>query len=331
MLMAVFAASGARAQANPRSAETAQLELRAPEGADCIDAGELSRQVAEHLGREVFSAQSPDVVVEVAIASGPTANSWSAVIRVATADAASSGERRVAAEGESCRVLDESLLLVVALATDSALFDPAQKPERRPTAGPRQLVRTRPAPRRVAPVINKPRSADWRLDLHTLVTGEGGALPSFAAGARIGADIGTPLGAGVSLRFGSVLPERIGVPGGGSATVSHASGGLALCPLMLGGKLRAHLCAGAEIVTVRVTPVGVQNGHPRDSASLQPVVDGRAFLSLGRRLAVVLGAGAGMPLKRDRMVVETSTGNVSVFRLNSWALFGGVGASVLFN
>ncbi len=136
------------------------LTWKAPEG--CIQAAELAERVERRLGNPVFGTE-PDLRIDgyLAAATGtPPGAKWRARLTLVDAQGSVQGSRDVTSPESSCRAIDDSLVLVVAVMIDpkaaltpfAAPGEPPKEPEPAPPpaqvapAPPPQLPRPAPQP-----------------------------------------------------------------------------------------------------------------------------------------------------------------------------------------
>lgn len=184
------------------------------------------------------------------------------------------GERLFDSTTKSCRTLDESLILALALLVEM--------PSVRAVAegGPKEDVdeivppwRTEEPAVREAPVrlhIPARRAAPWKLDLGFGATVATGQLPQPTIGPTVAGIIVPPDFVPIALRVTAfpLSTERVPVTGEGISVRAFA-GGIDLCPLALAHPaLEARGCAGARLMVLHAEPLG-----PRSSAATQTLVD----------------------------------------------------------
>jgi hypothetical protein len=113
------------------------LTWRAADG--CIQAAELAERVERRLGRPVFGAE-PDLRIDgylVAAEGTPKNAKWRARLTLVDAHGTVQGSRDVTSPEASCRGIDDSLVLVVAVMIDpSAALTPFASPEPPPPGPP---------------------------------------------------------------------------------------------------------------------------------------------------------------------------------------------------
>lgn len=111
------------------AAETWQLTWNAPPG--CLTAAELARSVERRLGRPVFGLRGSrhvDGVVTQAV----DAPRWRAQLSAVDEHGTVVGSREITADGDDCHCLDDSLVLVLAVAIGNETTWPAAEPVRAP-------------------------------------------------------------------------------------------------------------------------------------------------------------------------------------------------------
>src|SRR4051794_29209242 len=106
------------AHATSRAAPVKSSSLswtRLPGAEECVATRELARAVERKLGRSVFvSAADAELAVEGRVERAAP-RGWRATIVVTRADGVTVGRRELHVAGGKCALLDESLVLVVAL------------------------------------------------------------------------------------------------------------------------------------------------------------------------------------------------------------------------
>jgi len=293
--------------------------------ADCIGTRELAQAVEQLLGRAVFvSAAKADVSVEGQVKRVGKVGQWEAIITMSDHQGKPLGFRELISESSTCRDLDESLALAIALMIDpDAMSKPPVPPPVTPSAKP-----TEPPPPKVViekqpvyiPVPAPPKPPEknpWRWDLR--------AGPALAVG--VVPDVGFTLHAGVTMQppwpvafEGSttvVLPRKTEV-GAASADflMFYFSG--AICPLALRGySLTFWLCIESQF--------GAIHGSARDFAvndqSTRFILNSAVRARLSYRVVGPLTLGGGVvgavPWIRDRFVYRDGSGSVQeLFRLS---------------
>ena len=93
----------------------------------CIQPGELAEKVEQQVGRPLFGA-NPELRIEGHVRPGTPPAKWAARLTLLDAAGTVLGTRDVTGEKASCRAIDESLVLVIALMIDTKVKEPATPP-----------------------------------------------------------------------------------------------------------------------------------------------------------------------------------------------------------
>lgn len=135
------------------AAETWQLTWNAPPG--CLTAAELARSVERRLGRPVFGLRGSRHVDGV-VAQAVEPPRWRAQLSAVDEHGTVVGSREITADGDGCHCLDDSLVLVLAVAIGNETTWPAAErlrppvpaaPVSPPTPETKNLYRAAPAVR----------------------------------------------------------------------------------------------------------------------------------------------------------------------------------------
>lgn len=283
----------------------------------CMSADELRAGVDRRLGRSVFQ-QDADLVLRgnVTFRDGKA----HAELELRTADTPAGkhgtlvGSRDLDMEGDDCRVLDDSLLLVTSIMIDVPEEDlppppPPDQPEPRiekPTAVPplgTPLKLPKPPPPKSAPA-----ALAWKYRLFVDATTGVGALPLGSFGGDLGLRVEPggfwPLELSANFDHGSASA------GDGALTLDSVTWGLLVCPFDFG----LEVCAGQRVGVVWAR--GEQLEHNQRRRRI------RGELSLGLRWApaigsnqLVVGVEALVPMVQDRYFYERAGREIELFRV----------------
>lgn len=181
---------------------------------------------------------------------------------------------------------------------------------------PRDVVEPAPAPAPVESNAPVPSFSAWLL-------GDAGTLPSFAAGAALGAELGWRR---LQLRaLGLLLFEQhvdrsgeSGLPANAGADLALFAGSISACAAAV-GSFRSDgavfLCAGPELGRLSGSGTGVSVRRSGGSLWFAPRLDVGGFWHVpGSSVDLSLSASAAAPLLRDEFVLE---GAVPVHRAGS--------------
>ena len=273
----------------------------------CVDAATLAATVELTLGRPVFHDEGVPSATIVGHTSRSSSGDYSAQIALVATDGSTVSERSISTKG-SCKRLDESVAVVIALMIDSVEDRPSELTV--PVSPPRS---DRVADDAVAP---PPTAMSPRLRVALGVGGGAslGLLPSltpFALFRGEGDWPGFPPLV-LAVRADGASEARFQQAGG---TFDAWSGELSLCPTWQGPTLRFSLCLGAGAGAVSGAPVGLQAGRTR----VRPIVFALALPSAAVHIAgsfwLRAEGGAMVPLLREPWgVVDPSGSYVEVYR-----------------
>jgi hypothetical protein len=277
--LAALCPARAVAETAHRSSSLSWSRLPGAEG--CIGSLELARAVENRMGRSLFASPAR---AELAVEGRAQrrANGYQATLSVARADGTLIGTRELAVDGPDCRLMDEGLIVMLALMIDP---DGREPPPAEPP--PRQR---REAPRAPEPA----RSPRPGLTSGAFVAS--GILPSPALGAALAFDVMPFEDWRFEARAGATLPvdtHRAGL----ARSLRAAFGAVSACPTLLAtGAFRGEACGGVELTYLSAT-----DGADGPSATAAAILAGLvATLRLADPLFVVVDATAEVPLERAR-------------------------------
>ena len=265
------------------------VTLRWTSAAGCIGDRELADAVLARLGEAAHPVRQR-VVIDGELV--PSATGWTASIRTTDEHGAVLGQRELHEPAASCREIDDKLVLVIALIIDPELFEEPSPPAVKP-----------------APVVLISRER-WRFGAGVAALVAGGLLPGLAAGTALTATIEPPHV--WPIEIAAVLwPYDRGTASPGGAKLLELTGGVALCPHIL-GPLSA--CVGAQAGEVRARGFGFD----RNQLQHEVVAHGTAMVWLERLVTsgvgARLGAGLWVPLSRPKFVAREGALDVVIYQ-----------------
>jgi len=312
---ALFLCWSPAARADPPAQRRAALHLHVPpDTGACMAEDALASAVTERLKRPVFVMdKEADVIVDAQVEPIRASHRWRALIKLTTPSGAVLGTREIQSKEASCRSLDESLVLVIALLIDPDValgLAPSVPPEAPPalpsepgppvappappkpsekSPPPRPLVRPKPAPSSLPLRFHAEMGAVLAL----------GLVPGLGVGAIFRATLTPPHFWGIQVE-GTYWPQHsftVDDVGGG---FTLAYGGLGLCPSELEVRmLRLAGCGGVKVGAFTAQGFGFDASNTQSSLLVNASLEGRARLRLPNvPMAVSLGLGLGVPLIR---------------------------------
>lgn len=259
--------------------------------ASCPDNAALRQTVEEILERPVFTGTAEPFRVDVGFA--PEGRGWEAQIRLFDRGEFA-GERSLHSDEPSCQSLTGPVGLVVALMLD--------------THRPRSRLHLPTAPVFRAPAPEKPADARWGMGAMVDVRGSLGALPGFALGLSLAAELLPP--GMIPFRASMTLWPTVdslddGV--GGRFRLWHA--GLDVCPGW-GQDVRVAICSGLQAGQVEGVGLGLSGAKEPRLAWVQASTG----LDLGLRLtgpfSLHASAQAAVPLHRPNFVYTSKENSI---------------------
>jgi len=272
----------------------------------CVDAATVAATVEATLGRPVFHGEGLPIAKIVGHASRSSSDEYSVRLALVAVDGALLSERSITTKG-SCKRLDESIAVVIALMIDSVEDRPSELTV--PATPPRDHVAEDVAP--------LPTAMPSRLGVAFGLGGGAslGFLPDLTPFALFRGEAEWP---GfpplvLAMRAHGASEAHLGQAAGG--TFDAWSGELSLCPSWRGLTLRFGLCLGAGAGAVTGAPVGLQAGRTR----VRPIVFAVALPSAAVRIAgpfwLRAEGGAMVPILREPWGVDDASGRyVEVYR-----------------
>ncbi|MEZ4371575.1 MAG: hypothetical protein R3B07_12155 [Polyangiaceae bacterium] len=283
----------------------------------CMSADELRTGVERRLGRSVFQQDADLVLRGNATFRDGKAH---AELELRTADTPAGkhgtlvGSRDLDMEGDDCRVLDDSLLLVTSIMIDVPEEElppppPPDEPEpeiEKPKAVPPLGTPLKlPKPPRPASAAQAP---PWRYGLFVDATTSAGALPLGSFGGDLGLRVEPggfwPLELSANFDHGSASASD------GSLTLNSVTSGLLVCPFDFG----LEVCAGQRVGAVWARGAQLESNRTRRRI--------RGELSLGLRWApaigsnqLVVGVEALVPMVQDRYFYERAGREIELFHV----------------
>jgi hypothetical protein len=319
--LAVLAASAA-AESGP--AHHYVVTWSTGEGAEsCRQQNELSGAVARLVSAELLS--SPELADRVIVGRASRADSWLAVLSVRDAQGNVLGERELKSDATSCRELDDSVALAIALIIDperglaqvNAGSTPTSNatPEPPPAAPPAVIATPAPARATGAPALALASARKRRVQGGAVAVA--GLLPDIALGAQL--EVWLPLGSPGLLRISaaylSAQTRGVDVRPGVDTSLYAGTLRAAYCPVLAGGqRYMVFGCAGLE------SGVMVARGHGAgyDAAPARPLLGLDAALTVDRALtgpwALSATAGASLTPLRPTFSYQTVSGSIPVYR-----------------
>ncbi|MCA9633192.1 MAG: hypothetical protein KC766_36320 [Myxococcales bacterium] len=283
----------------------------------CMDADELQEGVERRLGRRVFSAVA-DLVLRgnVSFQDGKA----HAELELRTADTRLGrrgtlvGSRDLDMDGEDCRVLDESLLLVTSIMIDVPREELPPPPP--PEAPPVSAEKPRAVPPLGTPLRLPPRSEvkvpaparSWAYGVFLDGASSVGALPLGSVGADLGLRL-EPRGFW-PIEFSGVYDHAFASADAGELHIDSLMWGLGLCPFDFG----LELCVGQRVGAVWARGAGLENNRSRRRIRGEITVGLRWSPSLGSH-HLVLGLEGLVPLVQDRYLYQRGDEQVELFQV----------------
>ena len=289
---------------------------RAPGAEACIDPQALRNAVDARLGRPVFTdTEQRAVSIEGNVR--PTQHGWHVAITVHGPDQEPLGQRELEESAPDCRVLDEALVLMIALIVDpdAAMRDPQQAP---PPPPPVPTPTPAPTP---TPLPTEP----WRVAVSANVSGGAALLPGATLGGALRVSIDAPVLPAIAFRV-SLWPTDEQRRGDQGAEFLLLTGGAAICPRVW----RLGLCGGVELG--RMSGDGFGFDRSQQSAAFVTYITAEPHLAvtLTDRLDLEASIGAWIPLVRPRFVFEQAGEDIDLYQPAAVAFVGQLGLTLHF-
>lgn len=268
----------------------------------------LREAVGRTLTREAFTDESPDGTMLVEFTQ--RGSSWTAVIRLRTAEGAELGAREIGREANDCRSLDAALVLVTAM-----LVDAARANEPKPIT-----IRAEPAAELAPPApgiaVPAPSTTPPSARKVTFVSGLAAAIPlGFLPTWSLAPTSWLRVGRNrLSGELGLAWFARVhddarpgGVFDGGWAS-------LGVCPTLAeGASLRLVSCARGALALMRGTGTAVTISESGSVLFGQLGLGVRGSLHLTGPLWLAAGIDGWLPLYRPSFTVRDGGGRLEVF------------------
>jgi hypothetical protein len=298
----------ARDAENP-SARAALIWEGAPEAGQCMSARDLRDAVEARLERRVFGEKArADLVLRVRFSRAPAGTGWQAELRTESADGRSVwGSRSFSTAFSDCRALDDELVLVAALITDSELLRAEPLRRRAPEPKPAATAEEPDS----APIETAPHFAAWQrahkrwhgdIDLGGVIAF--GVLPHAAFGAELSGRITPPELIPFRVHATAFAPRHVSLTPQGEARFELALLGAALCPSKVLREYEFGLCVGLDAAILLAKSSGLLVS--RDSQRVSPAVSATTYAAwtFAEPWAVGIEVLAGAPLERPTYVYE---------------------------
>lgn len=342
VLTALIATAG-RAHAQ---ADSPALSWLRDDGAErCISVQELATRVEQRLGKVVFVVPSSATLhIEGRIAQRAGGGFR---VRLSASDASGKalGQRTLDGASEDCRTLDESLVLVIALAVDSSggfvalpeglteAGDPAAALLADLQSAPPAPATTAPPPAPVAPepLPAEPRGDDPRERFHfrlgVAALGELGLVPDAGFGLALEPQLIVPGDWLISVRGSGVLANSESIDGGGEVAIGALLAAVGACTPEASfgwGGLRG--CAGARIGVLSIEASGLERRRSPSPLLVDPWLDAELSWPIGGSVRLRLQTGLHVPLIRDTIQVLDEDGRpVRAYRVAALSFRLGLG------
>jgi hypothetical protein len=178
-------------------------------------------------------------------------------------------------------------------------------------ASPAPPAATRIVVERVEVPVAGTTPAIWRAEPSAAFALGFGALPSTAAGVRLGAIVSPQHFWSVEAFGGVWANQAANVENGAAVRLSVPYLGLALCPLRIekSGRGTFTVCAGPELGVRESTSVGFATSHNSTDPTLGVVVPAHIGIPIVGGVGIRLGGEVGFALVRDEFRYEDSSGS----------------------
>lgn len=304
------------------AAEPVRLEWVRLEGAeDCIDATTLEHRVRQRLASEPFDDRAARTIEGTIHRSRGT---WQARLAVrANPSDHRPALRELQSDAESCESLSNAVVLAVALAVDpsAAFSEPApEQPRPEPPVARKAVVPSQPS------ISRSDEGLRGRVALSLVV--QAGLLPRPSPGLGLGAT------AVLSRRLELAVTARgfpaFEVSGEPAYAIGLAAIGAQLCVRLLEQTVAdLRLCGGPTVAAMHATLLEGDRSQPGERTWLGAELGLDSGVTLSRRVALLLGARAVLPVTRYRFTVEGSSS--ALFHQPVLAAIGQVGLQLRFD
>ena len=314
--LAMFASHEARADG---SARHALRWTRGPGAEACIDAPALIAAVETRLGYHVFGETDAAVIIEAHVQ--PKATGWHVAIAVRRDDGTLIGMRELDERLPDCRVLDDALVLMIALIVDPDAATRAPAPNVPPAAPIAPL----PPPR--VP-ISRP-SPPWLFEASAGIATAGLLLPGASVGATACFSIDAPGLPAVLIRGTWWLEDELRDRNQGSS-LNLVTGGVAVrVPVPVSGNLFS-VSAGIELGRMAGDGFGFDRSDHASAMVAYLTVEPTITVKLAPRLRLSAMVGAWVPLVRPRFVYDEAGQTMLLYQPAPVAFVGQAGLAVPF-
>ena len=283
---------GLLALAPTAPARAATVTVRGP--AACADAGSITEQASELLGRPLADVTGVDF--EVALSRAP-ASEWT--LRLDTIETTAERPRRSREiRGSKCSELADAAAVgiamsVRALAALAPSAPPPPAPVTTPPSAPPVATIERPSARPVA-------------SGRVAVIGDSGALPGPTVGIELAAALRLS-GVRIELSGTALAPRTAHISGDTGGAVNLLFGAVELCAPAGGHPIELYGCGAFEVGRLSAEGVGIT--RPRLGSVLWEAARAELglALTLRPRLVLVFRGGAALPLSRPQFVINGAT------------------------
>jgi hypothetical protein len=289
--------------------QAAEVHMRAPDG--CVEASAVVEQVDGLLGRPLGSVEGVDFEVEIAEGSH---RQWR--LRLDTIDRADRRRRTRELSGNSCAELADAAAVTIAMSIKSSESSAVgnRTPEKSTTPPPEEVPSREANLPTVAAQAAAPPPASLRVSVALAVVADAGALPHAGVGLAIEGSLQFRrlrlVGQGALFPSQDTrLPAVGGGTGGGAGGDFQLAVGAALACVTEGlDRLTVLGCGGGEIGRLSGEGVGANiASSSRDALWMAGRAEIGVALPFSPRLAVVLRAGAAVPIRRPTFVLDGNT------------------------
>jgi hypothetical protein len=300
-------------------AEGATLTVDAPEG--CVEISTLEQEVAALVGHSLAEVADADFRLAIRQLSWGKPH-WHLRLEAEERGAHPPATHVRELDAPTCDQLAEAAAVAIAVSVRALAKDEAPPPSR-PSAAV-AVKSAPPLPSRVAP--GTAAEAPWRALLTFAVTGDAGDLPGVGLGLRVGATL-THAALRAALALGWIPPRDSLMPTGSGGRFQLGFAAADGCWAPQRNAWTFLVCAGGELGAYGAEGVGVTSSFSRTTLWRAARAAVGATLALGGPVALVLEAGAALPLSRPSFVLD---GVSPVYRPASVAVRGGLGLEYWF-
>ena len=309
--LALFASHEAHADG---SARHALRWTRGPGAEACIDAPALIAAVETRLGYHVFGETDAAVIIEAHVQ--PKASGWHVAIAVRRSDGTLLGMRELDERLADCRVLDEALVLMIALIVDPDAATREPPPIVPPVTPPRPPPIQRPSP-------------PWLFEASAGIATAGLLLPGASIGAGACFSIDAPGLPAVLIRGTWWLEDELRNRNQGSS-LNLVTGGVAVrVPVPVSGDLFS-ISGGIELGRMAGDGFGFDRSDHASAMVAYLTVEPTITVKLAPRLLLSAMVGAWVPLVRPRFVYDEAGQTMLLYQPAPIAFIGQAGLAVPF-